>query len=488
MQGARVAAAATARALRLVAAWLRRVGPLLRPSAIWRRLSASQQLIAKNILVGILIAVAIHRWNHITPVVGLQDAAMDVMMQVSQNLPRMRPAILGGAPIGYTFLDIDEDTYRTWGEPLYTPRDKLLRLIQFAADGGAAVLVVDVDLSRRGFNAEHDAALTAFLQKRASRKEGTPIVLMRSFHPRADRTTVEFTSEVRRSFLDEYLEWTAMPWAQPLFRRTVSDGIVRYWQMIAPACLNGRPVVVPSAQLVAFIGLLKWRGDDAAASAARSAVSALAPAACDKSAATLMPVNKTLQLGPHRIQLGQDAGIGERIIYTVSWNPGQVPDLLSVPARLVTESTAPLSSEAVAGRVVVIGASYADSGDLHQTPLGLMPGALIIVNATKSLASFGQIAEPPTVVRWAVELVLIVGTALAFSRLGSVLGTLTSTIAIVALLVPLSFYFFKFGVWVDFAVPLLAMSLHLILESFEKKDHHPPPGETSATGPGGQRG
>jgi len=117
-----------------------------------------------------------------------------------------------------------------------------------------------------------------------------------------------------------------------------------------------------------------------------------------------------------------------------------------------------------------------------------MPGALIIVNATKSLASFGQITEPPAVVRWSVELLLIIGTALAFSRLGSALGTVICTLAIVTLLIPLSFYFFKFGVWVDFALPLLAMGLHLILESFEKKDHHLPPGETFATGSGGQRG
>ena len=40
-----------------------------------------------------------------------------------------------------------------------------------------------------------------------------------------------------------------------------------------------------------------------------------------------------------------------------------------------------IDSDPFAGRVVIVGASYADSGDVYETPFGTMPGALVLANS-----------------------------------------------------------------------------------------------------------
>ena len=45
------------------------------------------------------------------------------------------------------WIDVDEKTYREWGEPLMTRRDKLADLIDFAMQHEPRAVIVDVDFS-----------------------------------------------------------------------------------------------------------------------------------------------------------------------------------------------------------------------------------------------------------------------------------------------------------------------------------------------------
>lgn len=159
------------------------------------------------------------------------------------------------------------------------------------------------------------------------------------------------------------------------------------------------------------------------------------------------------------------AGIDQRIIYTMPWRSPS-PDLIKVSAQTITSSVRPLSSDIASGRVVVIGASYADARDVHRTPIGDMPGALVIANAIKSLALFGQFSLPPTWLQWLLKLLLIVFAALIFLAFRSLLAVGVAGVIIIIVLFPLSFYFFKYGVWIDFALPLFAMLMHRALAEY----------------------
>ena len=68
--------------------------------------------------------------------------------------------------------------------------------------------------------------------------------------------------------------------------------------------------------------------------------------------------------------------------------------LVDVASGVATASGA-VDRDPFAGRLVVIGASYADSGDFHETPLGTMPGALILANSLFQADTMVSRAPPP---------------------------------------------------------------------------------------------
>ncbi len=45
------------------------------------------------------------------------------------------------------WVDVDEKTYRDWGEPLLTRRDKLATIIDFVMQHEPRAVIVDVDFS-----------------------------------------------------------------------------------------------------------------------------------------------------------------------------------------------------------------------------------------------------------------------------------------------------------------------------------------------------
>ena len=49
--------------------------------------------------------------------------------------------------VPFVYLDVDEETYVRWGEPVLIPRDKLATLLRLAIEEKPKIVIVDVDLS-----------------------------------------------------------------------------------------------------------------------------------------------------------------------------------------------------------------------------------------------------------------------------------------------------------------------------------------------------
>lgn len=418
----------------------------------WRALSRSQSLFLSNVGIAVLIAVVIAFFHQHHWLVRLENSAMDTMMEFNQGLPRMSDA--GSAdPMQFTFLDIDDASYRGWGEPYHVPRDKILKLIKFAAEANARLIVLDIDLSREGVDADDDRRLAAYLTQYGKGVAHPPLILVRTFYSGepGDRQWVD----IRPSFLDEFEFPTSVHWAQPLFKATLWDGVIRHWHLIKFGCLNGQLVLVPATQLIA--AALLSAGD--VSSVNRYAdLNVVRMENCNNADSAASAITFRDAGGRSEI-FSPEAELGQRLIYTIPWK-SPAPDLITVPAQLITESPHDLSGDLIRNRVVIIGASFADSRDIHRTPIGEMPGALIIANAIKSLTHYGQVRPPPALSHWVEKLFLILVAAWAFSRLTSLIAVFVAGAIIIGALVPISFYFFKYGLWVDFAIPLLAMVIH----------------------------
>lgn len=426
----------------------------------WQQLPKFRRHFISNFIVGAAIAVGLHVAHHTHWISQAENWAMDSMMFINQNTPRMAQVTSKSEPLEFAFLDIDEDTYRTWEEPFHIPRDKLEHLISYAAKGGAQAIVLDVELAKTSAN---DASLITFLQQ--YKAEYPPLFLLRGFYPES-KCTGQKDYYFRSSFLDSHELGKNIHWVQPLFKVSAYDQVVRYWHLVAMGCLNGQPAIAPAFQLLADV-YLNAPGEF---NQVIAQLEKQLPDSCDAIEETKQHLKGELYYADKRIKLdvNEHQRIGERIIYTLPWQKTTADEFWRRPAYKITEATRIPSDDLVKNRIVIIGASYSDSRDLYQTPIGEMPGAMIILNAIKSLHLYSQIAPPHSVIKWVLELGLIILMSWAFARYNSMKGTLVTGTVIIIILLPVSFYFFKYGLWIDFAVPLLGMQFHQFIAQYEE--------------------
>lgn len=427
----------------------------------WRdflqRFSPFQQNFIKNMLIGFAIALFIASFGYLTWLQDLEDFAMDSMIKLHHRLPHTQSDKTRN--LRFSVFDIDEASQRVWGEPFYTPRDKIKQLIELAVEKKAKLILLDVDLSHQG-DAKQDKALLNLLRQ-YNRENTPPLVLLRTFYPPLNRfDKKQKQAEIRPLFFESESLGDNIFWAQPMFQRHPIDQQVRRWFLVQAGCLHNQVVLLPSFQLItAAFFQQRYPELEQALQHAIAAEKSDHPNHCKPS--TL----KTLQYGTQTLDVAPP-NLGERIMYSLSWQQArqQTADVRWFSAAELLKTCAEgCADDQIKNNVVIIGASHAYSGDVHFTPLGEMSGTLIIVNAIKSFVMHGQLKPPPLWLKWGLALAMIVLMAWAFAKFNSLRATLISGLVLVVGLLPLSYWLFKFGIWVDFAVPIVAMQFHQLL-------------------------
>ena len=161
-------------------------------------------------------------------------------------------------------------------------------------------------------------------------------------------------------------------------------------------------------------------------------------------------------ISPHLTDLEQ------RIFYKFYPGSVQAEYFSQVQASIITDPqpARPLSSDWLAGKIVVIGSSYARAGDSHATPLGEMSGALIVINEINALLEYGQILELNVGMRWAILIAIVAAFSLSFSYFTKSWGTRVARFVVNVLLVPVSLWLFQYGWWLDVVFPLLVLQAY----------------------------
>jgi len=254
------------------------------------------------------------------------------------------------------------------------------------------------------------------------------------------------------------------------------DRMLRRWRLWEATCSGQFPVVVPSMQLLT-VALL----DNPAPGSCRIAneLAAVMPVDCegDKSW-TASTWHDTMRLYvSSKLQLDiSPSRLSRRILYTIPWQlpkgearpptPLGSPLLSTLPAYKITASNR-VDNALLRDSITIIGGSFEDSRDIFATPLGWMPGELVIANAIHSLLQFGELQPPPL---WAIVLIqalliFIMSSAIAIFR-SSFFGMLISGAVIIIVMIPLSFLLFEYGVWLNFAIALVIIQLHQIAAEY----------------------
>jgi CHASE2 domain-containing sensor protein len=448
---------------------------------------------AKNVVVAVVIEVLLVVVGPLFNLPRLEDNALDFVMRRFSNTSWIQQRPLAAT---FGFLDVDEETYRRWGTPV-TPRHKLKQLIDYAARSNARVIVVDFDLNRSYDDlgeelGKSDIALADYLANYDSNHP--PLILVRrlvDFHPD------ERCPQPHESFLDARLIGRKnVFWGSVGFDQD-DDFIERRWRLWEPVCSSAEATVLTSVQLIAAALTL---GGEAKRQEASRWVQQFAPGDCNVCPPTRhglrYKLTKFLSGGTvQQFELEKDieleaggSDLVQRILFripflgpadsegysSVKLKEGSSEPILTVlPAWQVTELEEGHypGPDLVNRRIVIIGASYRDSGDIHATPLGNMPGAMVLINSIYSLMQYGQLRDQP---KWAEHPVLaagIFGVTWLFTRHHHFTGMIWSTIGVFVLAGGMSLYLFRQGRWLNFIVPLIAVQIHHFYESYHEYRH-----------------
>ena len=423
----------------------------------------------------LIIPVTLHDSHYVRQ---LGDRMADAMIRLGASVRGPHaPAV------PFVFVDIDQQTWVDWQMPLVTPRDKLARILSVISNSKPAIIVLDIDLAWPKPEAgDHDEFADFFRTYPAS---GPPLILLRSaiggLIP-GSRYPISRTTPFDRDIARRMAEQPQAPfhWSTAYFD-VDGDGAIRHWRLAEVLCEKsidktdrGVPLVLPSVYLTAAVLAAHPQDRARAVESLDATLRQLTPDSCDAPSKPAVSFDDM----PHPIVVGAERP-GNRIIYSFGWDEdrpalgahmsfgGEQVPLVSVrPARLLQAAAPSSPLDGLAGRIVILGGSYPDSGDLHRTPLGKMPGALMIANAAHALLVGGTPEEPGFLVRFTLSFGLVVINALLFHFMRAELATFAAAAVIVALMIA-TLPWFASGVVLDLAVPSIGVLIHRYLVYLE---------------------
>ncbi|GEM_PF-798210 len=440
----------------------------------------------------------------------------------------------------FVLLDIDEKTYESWDYPSITPRNRVKNLIDAAVRAKAKVIVVDINLSKESLTADeakmpqfqglklqeglprhpYDQELYSYVANypdycKQENLRCPPIIIVRDFHFTEKDSSLrrkelgvlgafhskpEPILKARLSFLEKAVTQanekgkeqgiTYIYWASPLFIKSFYDGLLRRWWLWHPICENDSPTVIPSVQLLTAILVDNDTPQDVQAKVGE--LNKRFKKSCDAESYVPEPLHDHINFGK-TLRLTGEKGVNSRIFFQLRWLPslpyflkdynqetGKSDFVLKVlSAKDYAESSPQNVDLDFEDKIVVIGGSHGShigDGDWHVTPLGVMPGDMVVINAIHSLLQYGELKTLQEE-RWLFNAILLMSmiaiVSLIFTFFGGFWVVAFFGTAIIFGILPFSIkWLFENGVWFGFALPLMAVQLHHIAADLHKEKKH----------------
>jgi len=423
---------------------------------IWHRLGHRNRDWLINIVIGVAIWIVLHFAHDVRIVVAAQNWALDTAMQGSAAVRAQRGGRIASGDLA--FIDVDEETWRDpqWGngEPYRAPRDGLLALIDYAIRNKAHNIVLDVIIE--GGNDCDDAWFAEQIEQRVNPVNPDQhirhldpdqhILFVRTLREPLNGMQDLLAPVLRASALDDVIarHTEQLHSVAPYFSLS-RDGVLRDWQMWRTGCRrdaagkgDGHWEILPSVQL-AIAALMQsdklpdpkrrdyraafpWNNPDKnnrcsvdLASYNPSGIPASTFGQDDERMWDWLPKSGL----PHasKVEKPSDATIAltNRIFFRFRYRQ-ESPPVLLIPALAILKHTQ-IRDVAENSSVVVIGQSFEAAGDLHATPIGLMPGSIVLINSLESMLSPGFLLEPGKTEHVLIEFASIVLVGCAFAYL-----------------------------------------------------------------------
>jgi hypothetical protein len=344
------------------------------------------------------------------------------------------------------FIDINNETYKSWNEPLITPRDKLAELINAAYRGGAKVIVVDILLEKKDdCNPQNDQKLRNILESIKNERASTTVILAARLRKNCGLIMPIFIDGVMEDGISlkiskgRYEPCPNVRLAIPYDLATSTDQVLRYW---------GSNVGLNKARRIRLLNM--------ASLAAHLAKNNSEVNENDTQVDTETLYRNRIRfflIPPGIIEKGYSGNLGSSLI-----NAGTVRGI--IPCK---------------DKIVIIGNSHDDSGDVYTTPIGEMPGMYVLGNALNTIYLGMQPSPTPMFVNILIETLVIIMAAYVFIYFPALLAQIISSVILILTFGVLSIiYFYYTGTFLNFVFSVAGMGFHRtfsnIEDIFRKKD------------------
>lgn len=408
---------------------LREIWELERRGLAFRRPRTSRgaRRVGRALLLGVGISLVVTAASHVGALAGWETRAVDLFLFFRDRVAV--PEIV--------LVAIDDQSFEALGARQPLPRHYLADLADFLLRSGARVVAFDVVLKSASVPAE-DAALIATARRWQASGSGR-LVFAAVAAPQGEGRSPAYTlSEPFTRDLPGIFAFANAP--------VGDDGVIRRAAPVLPAAGGG---FAPSLGLAALAGATGYSADELARALRAGGTLAL-------------PVRDS------RGGLGRSEPIALGTLAEATWRveyAGPAGSITAFPSEAIVQAARsgvrPDADNPFNGKIVFVGATFADSRDAYPTPVGLMPGVEIHANIAHTLLARRALLPP----HWALNLSVLVGACVAVALLSLWLRPLWVTVvsfALVAGFAVLSYEAYtQGGYWLDFVGPLLGMKLYI---------------------------
>ena len=428
----------------------------------FRNLETDQKIkVINNVIVGMVVVALFHFLSSQDWGENVVNASFD---KLQHREAKLASTAAPDTPI--RFIDITAKSYDAWDKPLLTPRRAVAGLIQHAWKNGAKVIVLDIQLTKPDCcDPEGDRLLRETIRTIATTTNAPYLII--------PVTTVR-RGTIQTTIVDDLINKQPLTGKKvyrgiPLLGASIRDQRVRYWELYRPGVTSdGRKQVLWGVPLLASV--LYAEKPELLENAEKSLFQ-------NGSAASRLTFSSVhYKLFPLDAPTIPDL-YSQRIRFLLL--PPTMEDLKS--NLLKVRRTADLiigkglADEGLMGKIALIGNSYEESGDLHETPVGTMPGMYVIGNAIHTITTKTQ----PVPLGGAVVIILEIAAvcAMAFimgQEIPFYLTLLLFLVVVPFLAIEVNWLLYRYlGLFFNFAAPLSAMGIYRtgskLLNGFFKK-------------------
>jgi len=385
--------------------------------------------VAQALLLGVAVSVGVTALSRVGVLSGWETRAVDAFLFLRDRVPA--PEIV--------LVLIDEESFAALGERQPLSRRYLADLGDFLLQSGARVVGFDVQLRSRAIPQE-DAAL---------------IVMTRRWE-RGGSGRVVFAALATPRKGDGPARYDMAPAFSPDLRGLFgfsnapvgADGVIRRMAPVLPASESG---FLPSLALAVLAGYAGQTAEELSQALKGNPATALTLPARDRH-------GRISRSEP--ISLARLSGAPWRIDFA-----GREGSFTAFPSgalvQLARSGIRPEADNPFRDKIVLVGATFAESRDFYPTPTGLMAGVEIHANMVFTLLSRRTLLPP----HWLLNLSVLIGACLLVSLLSLWLRPLW--VALLSLLLIAAFAAVSYeaytqgGYWLDFVAPLVGMLAYI---------------------------